>query len=302
MTKTDAAAKTLHVINPDVQVTPYCYNITTMENYARFKNTLQTEGLPSKDAPDTPRPVDLLLCCVDNHTARLTINRVCLELGLVWFESGVSETAISGHIQYVQPGVSPCFECLPPLAVAMEIDERKIRREGVCAASLSTTMGIVAGLLVQNALKHLLHFGRVVSYLGYNALNDHFPAETLQPNEHCTNALCKRRQEEYKAFLRKKQETEAKEAQNSSTSSTAQSSATEKKSNPFGIEIVDETPEEDPALTSTANPELRFEFALSLNSYDDSTQNTSDSSTEAQQKTEDSIADLQAELAKLSMS
>lgn len=26
-----------------------------------------------------------------------------------WFESGVSENAVSGHIQYVEPGVTACF-------------------------------------------------------------------------------------------------------------------------------------------------------------------------------------------------
>ncbi len=41
------------------------------------------------------------------------------------------------------------------------LDERTLKREGVCAASLPTTMGITAGLLVQNALKHLLGFGAV---------------------------------------------------------------------------------------------------------------------------------------------
>lgn len=38
-----------------------------------------------------------------------------------------------------------CFECLPPLVVASGIDEKTLKREGVCAASLPTTMGIVAG-------------------------------------------------------------------------------------------------------------------------------------------------------------
>lgn len=33
-------------------------------------------------------------------------------------------------------------------------DEKTLKREGVCAASLPTTMGMVAGLLVQNALKY----------------------------------------------------------------------------------------------------------------------------------------------------
>jgi ubiquitin-like modifier-activating enzyme 5 len=45
------------------------------------------------------------------------------------------------------------FQCAPPLVVASNIDEKTLKRDGVCAASLPTTMGIVAGFLVQNTLK-----------------------------------------------------------------------------------------------------------------------------------------------------
>jgi ubiquitin-like modifier-activating enzyme 5 len=70
------------------------------------------------------------------------------------------EGAAAGGPQVIIPGVTACFACVPPLVVASGIDERTLKREGVCAASLPTTMGIVAGLLVQNALKHLLGFGQ----------------------------------------------------------------------------------------------------------------------------------------------
>jgi len=42
--------------------------------------------------------VDLVLSCVDNYAARMTINKACNNLNQVWFESGVSENAMSGHI------------------------------------------------------------------------------------------------------------------------------------------------------------------------------------------------------------
>ena len=45
------------------------------------------------------------------------------------------------------------IQCVPPLIVATGTDEKTLKREGVCAASLPTTMAIVAGMLVQNALK-----------------------------------------------------------------------------------------------------------------------------------------------------
>ncbi len=63
-------------------------------------------------------------------------------------------------MQVIIPGETACFACVPPLVVASGIDERTLKREGVCTASLPTTMGIVAGLLVQNSLKCLLEFGQ----------------------------------------------------------------------------------------------------------------------------------------------
>ena len=116
-------------------------NITTLEGFQAFKDSICQPGT------DTPR-VDLVLSCVDNYEARMTINQVsqsaptmstvanpvvcascnifcantgirrgavtaasthpqtatlrpqvCLELEQTWMESGVSEDAVSGHIQ-----------------------------------------------------------------------------------------------------------------------------------------------------------------------------------------------------------
>ena len=91
------------------------------------------------------------------------------------------------------------FQCAPPLIVASSIDEKILKREGVCAASLPTTMGIIAGFLVQNTLKFLLKFGKISHYLGYNAMEDFFPIMTLRPNPNCDDEYCKQRQKEYLA-------------------------------------------------------------------------------------------------------
>ena len=39
----------------------------------------------------------------------LYLCQACNELGQIWFESGVSENAVSGHIQFVHPGRTSCF-------------------------------------------------------------------------------------------------------------------------------------------------------------------------------------------------
>eukprot|EP00951_Prasinocladus_malaysianus_P049295 scaffold668106_cov141-Prasinocladus_malaysianus.AAC.2 len=86
MTKTDAAVHTL-----DVELESYTMNITTMDGYSQFMRTLTSENGASR--------VDLILSCVDNYEARMTINQAALDLQQTWMESGVSEDAVSGHIQ-----------------------------------------------------------------------------------------------------------------------------------------------------------------------------------------------------------
>ncbi|CAH2256861.1 jg11013 [Pararge aegeria aegeria] len=264
LSKVDAAASTLQAINPDVAIDAYNYNITTVDNFQKFCDTISTGSLTSS-------PVDLVLSCVDNFEARMAINTACNELNQRWFESGVSENAVSGHIQFIIPGETACFACAPPLVVASKIDEKTLKREGVCAASLPTTMGIVAGFLVQNTLKHLLNFGNVSHYLGYSALTDFFPAMTLRvrelqntlkhllnfgnvshylgysaltdffpamtlrPNPQCDDSYCRQRQAEFRA----------KPVVELATEVTEDSSPVHA-DNEYGISLVDEnSPEEE---------------------------------------------------------
>ncbi|XP_071068578.1 ubiquitin-like modifier-activating enzyme 5 isoform X2 [Dasypus novemcinctus] len=192
LSKVQAAEHTLRHINPDVLFEVHNYNITTVENFQHFMERTSNGGL------EEGKPVDLVLSCVDNFEARMTINTACNELGQTWMASGVSENAVSGHIQLLIPGESACFACAPPLVVAANIDEKTLKREGVCAASLPTTMGVVAGILVQNVLKFLLGFGTVSFYLGYNAMQDFFPTMSMKPNPQCEDKNCRKQQNEYK--------------------------------------------------------------------------------------------------------
>ncbi|KAI3865664.1 hypothetical protein MKX03_001524 [Papaver bracteatum] len=194
MTKTDAAVQTLSDINPDVILESYTLNITTMQGFGTFVESLKNQNFcQTKNGTG----VDLVLSCVDNYEARMVVNQACNELNQTWMESGVSEDAVSGHIQLLIPGETACFACAPPLVVASGVDERTLKREGVCAASLPTTMGVIAGLLVQNTLKYLLNFGQVSPYLGYNSLKDFFPTMAMKPNPQCSNSPCLERQKEY---------------------------------------------------------------------------------------------------------
>lgn len=95
-------------------------------------------------------------------------------------------------------------------------------------------MGIVAGFLVQNALKYLLKFGQVTNYLGYSALNDYFPTMKLKPNPQCEDAMCRQRQKEFGEKPKVAEEAvEAKEDDKPLH-----------ESNEWGISLVDESVDE----------------------------------------------------------
>ena len=241
LSKVEAAANTLKNINPDVDFEVHNYNITTVENFDDFMSRISN--------------VDLILSCVDNFEARMAINKACNELGKTWYESGVSENAVSGHIQFIRPGWTACFACAPPLVVASSIDEKTLKREGVCAASLPTTMGIVAGLLVQNSLKYLLGFGEYSQYLGYNAMVDFFPKTPVMPNPDCDEYHCRKKQKECKPekerFLREK---EAKEAEEREKAKAADQVVHE--DNDWGISLVEGDGDQDPGAATTPGPGL----------------------------------------------
>eukprot|EP01060_Flectonema_neradi_P003073 TRINITY_DN11926_c1_g1_i1.p1 TRINITY_DN11926_c1_g1~~TRINITY_DN11926_c1_g1_i1.p1 ORF type:complete len:376 (+),score=73.38 TRINITY_DN11926_c1_g1_i1:48-1130(+) len=270
MKKVNAAVETLTNINSDVELEPLHMNITTVDNFDILLNKI-TNG--SK----TGGQIDLVLCCVDNFEARLALNQACLEANQVWMESGVSENAVSGHVQVLVPGSTPCYQCVPPLVVAT--GEKQPKREGVCAASLPTTMGIIAGFLSQAALKYLLQFGQVSPYIGYDSLTDSFPSITLKANPECSNATC----------LRKQQEFKLKPAA-VSTKPTQQQTAPINTDNEWGISIIEECAGDDVDV----QPGLQFDFLRSEEVGDDPSIEPSDLVAGSSATVEDLAAKLKA--------
>eukprot|EP00760_Papus_ankaliazontas_P010873 PhM_4_TR14550/c0_g1_i1/m.106918/K12164/UBA5, UBE1DC1; ubiquitin-like modifier-activating enzyme 5 len=270
MTKVEAARVTLQQIDPEVAIGTHPYNITTMDNYDTFKDVISK--------------CDLVLSCVDNFAARMVVNQACLELDKTWMESGVSENAVSGHIQFLVPGATACYQCCPPLVVAA--GEKEAKREGVCAASLPTTMGIVAGFLSQHTLKYLLDFGEVNMYIGYDAMKDHFPSIELKANPQCTNEMCLQRQKEHAVTPKGiKREADMPE----------QKKKIEHKANGWGIVVASSSDGENLSVSNTAaSSSSGLEYAFSKE------KDVAGTSSKVNVQTEDTVDDLAAKLKALS--
>lgn len=160
--------------------------------------------------------------------------------------------------------------------MASNIDEKTLKKEGVCAASLPTTMGIVAGLLVQNALKYLLQFGSVTRYLGYNALEDFFPTLAMKPNPNCDDSFCVKRQQEFKALPKVEEKAEAK-------------SEVVHEDNDWGISVVDESAPDVECLDVGSGVKLAYAPQ----------QSTEESLTVEGQAIEESLEELMAQMKQL---
>ncbi|MCI4374191.1 hypothetical protein PGIGA_G00003410 [Pangasianodon gigas] len=280
LSKVEAAEHTLRNINPDVIFETHNYNITTMDNFTHFMDRISNGGLQEGKC------VDLVLSCVDNFEARMAINTACNELGQTWMESGVSENAVSGHIQLIIPGQTACFACAPPLVVAANIDEKTLKKDGVCAASLPTTMGVVAGILVQNVLKYLLGFGTVSFYLGYNAMQDFFPTMAMKANPQCDDRHCRRQQEEYikKEAERPKQEVAEEEEE------------VVHEENDWGIELVSEITAAELQDASGPKPDLPEGITVA---YTIPNKDGEINSGETLEETDQSLEELMAHMKKL---
>ncbi|KAI2649115.1 Ubiquitin-like modifier-activating enzyme 5 [Labeo rohita] len=248
-----------HQAGLNVAFETHNYNITTMDNFTHFMDRISHGGI------EEGKPA-------------------CNELGQIWMESGVSENAVSGHIQLIIPGETACFACAPPLVVAANIDEKTLKRDGVCAASLPTTMGVVAGLLVQNVLKYLLGFGTVSYYLGYNAMQDFFPSMAMKANPQCDDRHCRRQQDEYKK----------KEAERPKQEVVQEEEEVVHEDNEWGIELVSEVSEAELQDASGPVPDLPegITVAYTIPEKDGS-------SGETVEETDQSLEELMAQMKKM---
>jgi len=121
-----AAAERLRALNPEIQYEPQCLRVT------------------EQNAPALVAGWDIAILAVDSIGARLAVNRACCKAGTPLLCGGVE--GFSGLIQIVEPGVTPCLECLYSNA-AQETAE---------VASLGAAVAVVSSLLADAALLLLL--------------------------------------------------------------------------------------------------------------------------------------------------
>ncbi|HST76866.1 MAG TPA: ThiF family adenylyltransferase [Verrucomicrobiae bacterium] len=103
---------------------------------------------------------DIVLAGLDNREARLWINRACWKMNRPWIDGAIE--GINGVARVFLPGTPPCYEC-----TLGETDWEILNRRMSCnllllendtegkVATTPTISSVIAGLQVQEAVKHL---------------------------------------------------------------------------------------------------------------------------------------------------
>jgi ubiquitin-like modifier-activating enzyme 5 len=154
MPKVEALREYLLKANPDVNIITHPHDITDGEGYDSF-----LDEIPKSD---------IVLGCVDTFQVRLFINSQIVKARKPLIDGGASNDGINGSVHVVIPGETACYRCNRPMVKEESKYTPRSDGSGLCHfTSLPTTMAIISSLQCQEALKHLLGFGEVASYLMY---------------------------------------------------------------------------------------------------------------------------------------
>ncbi len=135
--------------------------------------------------------MDLVLGCLDNVEARMSINRQCWLIKTPWIDSGMYELGM--RVEFYNPPEVPCYQCnLTPNQIAnsnkrYSCDYAKLKAfEEDKMPTTQITSAIVSAIQVQEAIKYLcdqeVAFGKKIYFQGKN--ND-FDILSKRVNDSC---------------------------------------------------------------------------------------------------------------------
>ncbi len=138
--KVEVAARAVRELNPNVKTT-----------YQKADVTLDV-GLGFL------RRMDVVIGCLDNNHARLSINRACWKVGKPWIDAGIGQ--LNGQVRVFMPGNGACYECsfseaqYDEIRLPCNLLASKYESEGKIPTT-PTIASIMGAVQVQEALKLL---------------------------------------------------------------------------------------------------------------------------------------------------
>lgn len=148
--KTVSAKKTIHEINPDVNVDLYCEGITT-ENIV---------SIISK--------YDFIIDATDNFETKFLINDACVLAKKPYSHAGI--VRFTGQTFTYVPGKGPCLRC-----ILGKVPERDSSMTCAQAGVMGSAVGVLSSIQATEAIKYILGIGellvgRILCFDGLNMI------------------------------------------------------------------------------------------------------------------------------------
>jgi adenylyltransferase/sulfurtransferase len=140
--KVDAASRSLHAINPNVEVTVIKADVCTEVGLGLI------------------RRMDVVVGCLDNRKARYMLNRLCMRAGVPWVDGGIK--GLEGVAKVFVPGMN-CYACTMEPGAWKELKRsmscRDLIKQDLGAERVPTTpvvASVIGAVQAQEAMK-LIH-------------------------------------------------------------------------------------------------------------------------------------------------
>ena len=134
--KAEVAANRIRAYHPDLVIEPFPLRLNEAHALDLF---------PS---------FDLIVACVDNNATRRLINRICHQLGKPLVDGGIR--GFSGYCTLIEPGVTPCFDCLFGLTGRPETQTTQQPNRQSPLSALGATASVIGSLQATLVLLFLL--------------------------------------------------------------------------------------------------------------------------------------------------
>jgi molybdopterin-synthase adenylyltransferase len=159
--KVESAAKTLHELNPYVNIIPMAKKITT-------SNAIKLVG----DA-------DIIIDCLDNFEARQVLNTVSVHKHVPMVHAGVAE--MRGQITFLHPPETPCLACIIT-------EKKKSQKNSIVGA----TAGVIGSIQALEAIKYLTGIGATLKnrMMFWDGASMNFETISIKRNPRCK--ICKK--------------------------------------------------------------------------------------------------------------
>ena len=163
--KAEVVKKMLSTVNPDVHINSFMTDVCSNDFEGKLDELITQ--------------CNLTFSCLDNLPARLYINQKCVALDKAYVDTGATRSGLGGYIHLVLPRKNACYSCTGSLDLGSK------EKGESCTASLPSTIAIIASIATEISLKHLLEFGKIPDYIGFNALDDVYLRQKTPRDPNC---------------------------------------------------------------------------------------------------------------------